>query len=154
MISLVILLAYTTHTTLEKGFSQYKKETQEFEKEKKSILIQALEEDTEKGERESLIDRSENPSSTTTTNENNKTESTENKLKNLDIPIDASPELLALLESERATPWDKVNLVTLMVVVTMILNLLKGGGHSFPSPLGFDCGSYGFYHFQYICVMY
>ena len=145
VISLVILLAYTTHTTLEKGFSQYKKETQEFEKEKKSILIQALEEDTEKGERESLIDRSENPSSTTTTNENNKTESTENKLKNLDIPIDASPELLALLESERATPWDKVNLVTLMVVVTMILNLLKGGGHSFPSPLGFDCGSSGYW---------
>jgi uncharacterized membrane protein YfcA len=148
VISLVILLAYTTHTTLEKGISQYKNETKYFDNLKKSALTKAIEEDTDKGERESLIDRSaEEKDKAVASKEASdaKTAAAEDGLvKSVNIPgvpADASPELLALLESERATPWDKVHMVTFMVVVVMALNLLKGGGHSFPSPLGFECGS-------------
>ena len=38
VISLVILLAYTTHTTLKKGIQQYKSESRYFEELKKSEL--------------------------------------------------------------------------------------------------------------------
>jgi len=151
VISLVILLAYTTHTTLEKGFSQYKKETLYFENLKKSELTKAIEEDEDKGERESLIDRSEDQDKNKRQNNDSKASAVEDGLIKdapmtpTDVPVDANPELLALLESERATPWDKVHMVTFMVVVVMILNLLKGGGANFPSPLGFDCGSSGYW---------
>lgn len=142
VISLVILLAYTTQTTLEKGISQYKSESKYFEGLKKSELTKAIEEDAEKGERESLIDRSEDVNVTP----KKAASAVEKPLATADaLLLDASPELLAVLEAERATPWDKVHLVTLMVVVVMGLNLLKGGGHSFPSPLGFECGSSGYW---------
>ena len=51
------------------------------------------------------------------------------------------PELATLLESERNTPQDKVILLSVMVAVVVVLNLLKGGGGSFHSPLGIVCGS-------------
>jgi hypothetical protein len=144
VISLVLVLAYTTQTTLEKGISQYKKESKEFENLKKSVLTKAIEEDAEKGERESLIDRSED-NSTKLGSAAPADQAKEPVKPPSNVPPDASPELLALLEEERRTPWDKVNMVTLMVVVVMVLNLLKGGGHSFPSPLGFACGSSGYW---------
>jgi hypothetical protein len=144
VISLVLVLAYTTQTTLEKGISQYKKESKEFENLKKSVLTKAIEEDAEKGERESLIDRSED-NSTKLGSAASADQAKEPVKPPSNVPPDASPELLALLEEERRTPWDKVNMVTLMVVVVMVLNLLKGGGHSFPSPLGFACGSSGYW---------
>lgn len=152
VISLVILLAYTTHTTLEKGISQYKSETKYFEGLKKSALTKALEEEEERGESESLIDRTGRATST-----DDKASASEQGLIRDNAPPpgatktvnnlaeDTNPELLALLESERATPWDKVHMVTFMVVVVMVLNLLKGGGENFPSPLGFDCGSSGYW---------
>lgn len=147
VISLVILLAYTTHGTLEKGISQFKSETKYFEGLKKSALVKAIEEDEDKGERESLIDRVKE-------SEDNKPSAAEAGLIRdapekssiaASLPADTNPELLALLESERATPWDKVHMVTFMVVVVMALNLLKGGGAAFPSPLGIDCGSNGYW---------
>ena len=141
------LLAYTTHGTLEKGISQFKNETKYFEGLKKSALVKAVEDDEDKGERESLIDRRKE-------NEDNKSMAAEAGLireaplkssAGTALPADTNPELLALIESERATPWDKVHMVTFMVVVVMALNLLKGGGAAFPSPLGIDCGSSGYW---------
>lgn len=150
VISLVILLAYTTHTTLEKGISQYKSETKYFEGLKKSALTKALEEDEQRGESESLIDRSKDDAKATDIKASASEkglirENTVQAMSITNLPADTNPELLALLESERATPWDKVHMVTFMVVVVMALNLLKGGGENFPSPLGFDCGSSGYW---------
>lgn len=58
---------------------------------------------------------------------------------------EVSPELEALLEEERNTPFDKVAMVSVMIGVVIVLNLLKGGGSRFPSPLGLDCGGSGYW---------
>eukprot|EP01032_Pedospumella_encystans_P012062 gene12062-13980_t len=147
VISLVLLLAYTTHGTLEKGISQFKSETIYFEGLKKSALTKAIEEDDDHGERESLIDRvKENEESKPAAAEAGLIrDAVEKPSIAIAMPADTNPELLALLESERATPWDKVHMVTFMVVVVMALNLLKGGGAAFPSPLGIECGGNGYW---------
>jgi hypothetical protein len=40
---------------------------------------------------------------------------------------------------------DKVAILSTMVAVVIVLNLLKGGGGNFPSPVGIKCGSYGYW---------
>lgn len=128
VISLVLLLAYTTHGTLEKAISQYKKETKAMLDAKKSALALATEEVEESlaaSEGVGLLaaDKAEAAA------ENGGNHST----------ID--PELAALLDEESRTPKDKVILLSVMVLVVIGLNLLKGGGGSFPSPIGIKCGS-------------
>eukprot|EP00605_Chrysophyceae_sp_TOSAG23-4_P000079 GSChrysophyteH1.ASY1.ANO1.81.1 assembled CDS len=54
-VSLVILLAVTTKTTLDKGISQWNKETATFELEKKGAVQQALEAEVELRQRDSLL---------------------------------------------------------------------------------------------------
>ena len=54
-ISLVILLTITTKTTLEKGFSLWKKESAAFELEKKGAVQQALDDELEIAQKNSLI---------------------------------------------------------------------------------------------------
>jgi hypothetical protein len=49
-------------------------------------------------------------------------------------------ELSAILEQEKGTPLDKVVLLVVMFAVLITLNFLKGGGESFPSPIGIECG--------------
>jgi hypothetical protein len=164
VISLVVLLAFTTQTTLEKGISQYKNESKYFEDQKRSEITKALAEDQESQERESLIDRSAADKEEEDARQKKQQQrQQQQEAKNRDsllaveegdasedvgggaAPSPNNPELLALLESERHTPSDKVNMVTLMVVVVIVLNLVKGGGHSFPSPLGIECGSSGYW---------
>lgn len=58
---------------------------------------------------------------------------------------ESSAELEDLLEEERHTPMDKVTMVSVMIGMVIVLNLLKGGGQRFPSPLGLDCGGSGYW---------
>lgn len=127
VISLVLLLAFTTWTTLQKGFEQYKKESRVFEEQKKSILLQTIEKEEEDSETQNLIQDQE-----------------EKHSHNIDDML-VNPELTKLVEKEKTTPWDKVLLVSTMIGVVIILNLLKGGGETFPSPLGIECGSNGYW---------
>lgn len=126
-----MLLAYTTYTTLEKAISQYKKETASMEAAKKSFLVQALEEvedsETEAQETALLAEA----------------RSIEKKELVDKFPVD--PELTTLLEQESRTPMDKVFVLSMMVVVVVGLNLLKGGSGNFPSPLGIKCGSQSYW---------
>lgn len=117
--SLVVLLAFTTWTTLEKGISQYKVET-------KSFMAKVQEEIQAKEENEPLMQ-----------------EDLEEKSGTVDTP-QSSNDLDELLKKETVTPWDRVNSIILLVVVVTVLNLLKGGG-SFPSPLGISCGSFWYW---------
>lgn len=155
-ISLVILLAYTTKTTLDKGISQFNKETQSFEQDKKSVLIKVIqEEDNEKNSASGSLlrdDEDEDDEDDETNNLASKNKSTSEipdelnvELSPLKTPtIEINPELKALLDEEKITPMNRVQLISLMVVVVMILNLVKGGSH-FPSALGIRCGSYSYW---------
>ncbi|KAJ1434000.1 sulfite exporter TauE/SafE-domain-containing protein [Ochromonadaceae sp. CCMP2298] len=143
VISLVILLAYTSDQTLKKGLSQWNKETRLFESEQKSELVRALEQEEEMGESESLLETVETGEAQSPKISEDMGEDLGEGLiyDNKQTGREESAELRALLESERATPWDKVKMVSLMVAVVVVLNLLKGGGQAFPSPLGIECGS-------------
>lgn len=168
VISLVFLLAFTTYTTLEKGLQQWNKESKQFEAEKKSILTKTLEQDDDESESAPLLsdapaaaskDRlvnvvtsedTENPTDVAPLHEEK-----DEKTKTFDAIVskpqwasrlgETSTELEALLEEERHTPYDKVVMVSVMIGMVIVLNLLKGGGRTFPSPLGLDCGGNGYW---------
>jgi Sulfite exporter TauE/SafE len=123
VISLVILLAHTTWTTLTKAKSQYDKETAAMEKATKSALVQTIEKEVEMAEQVGLLAVEE-----------------DGKGAGLEITSE-NIELAQLLEDDKRTPFDKVVILSVMVVVTCGLNILKGGGGHFPSPLGIKCGS-------------
>jgi uncharacterized membrane protein YfcA len=174
VISLVFLLAFTTYTTLEKGFQQFNKETRQFAEERKSVLTKTLEKDDDDSESLPLLaesaqeahkDRLVNVSHVDVTEHGDGTHNSEVDNKDPESNFEdrdektvnrkesktshsffasrigeASEELDALLEEERHTPYDKVVMVSVMIGVVIILNLLKGGGAKFSSPLGFECG--------------
>ena len=139
VLSLVALLAFTSYTTLDKARSQYKKETAAQIAASKSLLARVVEEDEEKSVSVGLL--SEEARDMVEGNDEGL------ELKTLSTPEEAAPrdpdalELDQLLESESTTPTDKVTVISLMVIVVMGLNLIKGGSGNFPSPLGIECGS-------------
>jgi hypothetical protein len=53
-------------------------------------------------------------------------------------------ELAQILNDERVTPRKNINILVTLFVVVLAVNVLKGGG-AFRSPLGFVCGSTGFW---------
>jgi uncharacterized membrane protein YfcA len=137
-LSLVVVLFLTSHRTLKKGISQWQQETKDAYEDKRSALSKAAEaddDDTEEGT--SLLGDSE-------------------RSKDGDIApleIEAPPmseamqqlaadkkELAELLDAERVTPMDKVQILVVMFAVLIALNLVKGGGKAFPSPVGIECG--------------
>lgn len=133
VISLVVLLAYTTKTTMDKGISQWNKETKAFEAEKKSALAQAI---------KSVDDANSNLEMSSLLRDNG-SDSEDDETGNLKQYVD--PKLKQLLEEERHTPQDKVTIITVMVVVVLALNMAKGGGGTFPSPFGIKCGSISYW---------
>ncbi len=127
--SLVVLLAFTTWTTLEKGFSQYRSET-------KSFLAEVQEKFRNETEQQPLLSsetEDEEASASAVTNSN----SEEHKQRR--------SQLESLLQAESKTPWEKVYSIIILVVVVTVLNLLKGGGGKFPSPIGIQCGSFWYW---------
>lgn len=137
VISLVFLLAFTTWTTLEKGLSQYRKESRAFADEARSELIKAQEKEVEMSESLGLLDEEKYVAA-------DDEESPGARLLSAEEAY-VDPELAALLRAESSTPMDKVVILSTMVAVVIVLNLLKGGGGSFPSPVGIRCGSYGYW---------
>lgn len=140
IISLVMLLAFTTWKTLEKGVEQFRKETKEHEKAKKQNFIrEALEIEAE-------LQKAAESQSLLAAEEGGDQIIDELNIVGKDPKTigDVNHELEELLDSERNTPFDKVTAVSILVIVVIILNLLKGGG-AFPSPLGVVCGSSGYW---------
>lgn len=125
-ISLVLLLGVTAHRTLVKGMQQYKKESLAYEESKRSALTLAADKrDNEVGESDSLL--AKRPIS-----------------KDTNDPFEQ--QMLSILQSESRTPMKRVYTLAVMTVVIVVVNLLKGGGEAFPSPIGVVCGS-AFYWF-------
>merc|ERR1711971_332580 len=59
-----------------------------------------------------------------------------------DLPLVTPQEysLQKILREERTVPCSHVYLISLLFLVVLLINILKGGG-AFPSPLGIACGS-------------
>lgn len=136
-LSLVVVLFLTSHRTLKKGISQWQQETKDAYEENRSALSKAAEaqdDDTEEGT--SLLGDSE--------------ESKGVDLSPLEVETPVSgamqqlaadkKELAEIIDAERRTPMDKVQILVVMFAVLIALNLVKGGGKSFPSPVGIECG--------------
>lgn len=165
---LVLLLAQTSYTTLDKAISQYKKETIEMSKQAKSELIRAVDREvelTEMHESVSLLsdqnhdetddgaeffrsspskDRERTVNSSSSSNSSSEIGDNHSELGLQSVSSSAAANQLSeILEGERNTSGEKVLTITALVVVVVALNMLKGGGKSFPSPLGITCGTQG-----------
>lgn len=129
----MVLLAYTTYTTLLKAKSQYDKENIAIANARKSVLLKAVDDDVEMSEHVGLL-----------SSEGDDVEEEEGDFKNsaecvLTLPTRVIDELSELMEKEKKTPTDKVVILSVMVIVVVGLNMLKGGGGM--SPIGVQCGS-------------
>mmetsp|Transcript_13011 Transcript_13011/g.19628 ORF Transcript_13011/g.19628 Transcript_13011/m.19628 type:complete len:493 (+) Transcript_13011:103-1581(+) len=147
-LSLVVVLALTSHRTLKKGISQYKKEAEEFREAKRSALAVAAEEDEEADQSTGLLsDESTAVVSTTSSADPSKLEieQGESSSEAHQQMTAEQRELEALIETERHTPMDKMYILIVMFAVLIVLNLVKGGGKSFPSPIGIECGSFSYW---------
>lgn len=135
VVMLVLLLAFTAYTTLEKAVKMYKVESKQMavmESELTKIVHEDEEEDVEHQE-ESLVEHielqeGESPGDGSITEK----------------PLKCNDELAQILEEERVTPMANVNMVGVMFVVVLLINVMKGGG-AFKSPLGIRCGSNSFW---------
>lgn len=112
VISLVLLLAHTTYTTLIKAKQQYDKETAAMNKASKSMLVQVVETEIEMGEQTSML--------------------ADTDIVQNEITINPEDQfaLIQLMDDEAKTPFDKVMILSIMVVVTCGLNMLKGMIHN------------------------
>lgn len=132
---LVLLLGVTSYRTLDKGITQYKKESEAHAKAAKSSAMQSALDDkdteVEMEEATPLLDGVE-------------------VSKEADTP--ESRELRDLLEKEKETPIDKFLFLVVMFVVVIALNLVKGGGASYASPLGIVCGTTGYWLISFVNI--
>lgn len=143
--SLVLLLGYTSKTTLEKGISLWNKETLAQLEEGNSALAKAeasKEEATREEEQVSLLGPGDRDGGSDAGLEMGEACGTSTSQA-----VDDASALAELLDAERSTPLEPVLWMVGMFVVVIILNLLKGGngGNAFPSPVGIECGSYAYW---------
>ena len=128
IILLIILLGFTTYTTLKKGISQYQKETKLFEaRSAKEIMRETVEENQEDEateEKTGLLGNDDHEKSASSTDRN---------------PL--TPELAEIIEREKSSPMFKVSVLTAMFFGIIALNVLKGGKGGYGSALGITCGS-------------
>jgi hypothetical protein len=133
VILLVILLAQTTYETLKKAITQYQKETVEISKQNKSELSKAVDKEIELAQSDE--------SSALLLKSNDEESLNAEVIKN---------ELDDLYESESKTPQDKVVTIIMLVIVVIGLNFIKGGGKTFPSPIGIECGTTSYWFMTFI----
>lgn len=147
-ICLVVLLAYTTYSTLGKGFKTFARET-EAAKEKKAAAAS------------SAAAASAEPAASTATaggkdgedvevekalladeGAGEDTASIEAGAKGVDTV--ARRELDKIIDDERAVPAWKWQTIWAVFAVVIAVNLVKGGGN-LASPIGISCGSPGYW---------
>jgi len=137
-VCLVLLLAFTTKQTLEKGFEIFAKESAAFadsKKKKESALTKAAKLDKADGgdgagDEEALLGEEEED------------EAREGGLKQRSS--NDSVELGDVLGEEKTVVWWKVGVLWAVFGFIILASLLKGGG-GFESPIGITCGSGGYW---------
>ena len=171
---LVLLLAFTTWTTLEKGQSQWNRESKMFADRAKSLLQQAQdaevelaaveenksllsshaeEEEAKKRDLEQASSSSSGSSSSSSSSSGEVEGEGEGPSTHQLTKTSEEAELAQLIDSERNTPTDKAIVLSGMVIAVIVLNLLKGGDKTRPSPLGIECGGYGYWGIQALVVV-
>lgn len=146
-VMLVLLLSVTAYTTLKKAMKMYKAETRKLREE-------GYKPD---GSKESELTKMDIQDSV-----ENSSQASDELLKNMELQEGESPgdsavetrewkvnqrlkqELDQILEEERTVPPLNIQILIVMFIVVLAINILKGGG-AFPSPLGIECGSTGFW---------
>ena len=141
VVMLVALLSFTAYASLKKAIKMYKIETRHMRTiqnehgTKASELTKIVhddEEDDEDEAKEVLL-------------ENMELQEGENPGDGVMTDVDmACEELKVILEEERVTPMTNIKILSVMFVVVLFINLIKGGG-AFRSPLGIRCGSTSFW---------
>jgi uncharacterized membrane protein YfcA len=61
------------------------------------------------------------------------------------VELQNEEDLYKILQEERHVPTRNVQILCLTLGIIIFINLIKGGGSSFPSPLGITCGSIPFW---------
>ena len=125
-VALVILLALTCRETTKKGIKVYNKETAAKEAEaalqKESELAKLQKEEAGEDEDAEQI----------------------GLLEEDNAPPAVPAKLQEIYDEEREVSLWKVGVLWAVFAVVIAINLLKGGG-AFPSPIGLECGTFGFY---------
>jgi len=150
-LSLIVLLGATAQRTLKKGIKMYKKETAELQAEKESeltTLAKGKSQQTDKEASKPLLGDDEGEDQAEEEEEGGK-DAEKGLVEDTKKVEEVDPELQAIYDAEKSTPWDKLGLLTGMFVIIIGLNLAKGGG-AFPSPLGLTCGSFGFWFVTFL----
>lgn len=148
---LVVLLSWTAWSTLKKAFKMYRKETAEFRKQiAESELTRIARNHTEdEDDEDAVVDEK---------NDSNKEEATtlvgasnlEMEQFDDEVPLetehkdDLRKELEQIYYEESKVPTANIMVLVTLFIVVLTINLLKGGG-AFPSPIGIECGSRGFW---------
>lgn len=172
-VSLVLLLSATANNTLRKARKMWSKEEEEIKKRgnmnvlagvSKGVEVEMGKRDVqvEEGKDENEIDIESSPipqqqqaARAMDEEEDEDEEDESDATTTLLNPLERStnlktdsrtydPELQDVLIRESRTPWGHISSLTLLFVVILTLNLLKGGGGK--SPLGIKCGSKGFWY--------
>eukprot|EP00934_Nitzschia_sp_Nitz4_P008185 Nitzschia sp. Nitz4//scaffold102_size76354//36818//38526//NITZ4_005633-RA/size76354-snap-gene-0.126-mRNA-1//1//CDS//3329532252//8175//frame0 len=147
-VMLVLLLSFTAYNTLKKALKMYKAES-------KKLREQGLKPD---GTPESELTKIQHKDDDQTTKQ-----ASDELLKNMELQEGESPgagtdeatpewkqnqkdkeDLQQILDEEKVVPTKNLTILIVMFVVVLSVNILKGGG-AFPSPLGIQCGSAGFW---------
>lgn len=157
VVMLVLLLSFTSYTTLRKALKMYAVESRALRQQtgerddgtKESELTQVTHKDEANTSKEANVQLLEDVETQDGECPGDGTTST-GLPTGLEMPVATTPlpqtnaGLVKILQEERqASPYAIILLVVMFVVVLMI-NVLKGGG-AFPSPLGIRCGSNAFW---------
>jgi uncharacterized membrane protein YfcA len=164
-ILLVLLLSSTAYDTLTRAIKMYRKETIALRKQGISsdgtkgseltriaavVEVNGLDEaasklldDVEEQETGEAT-KTESDDRIVTKSESNPNEE-EEQLSSVEREADKlKEELDTILADERVTPRINLNILSVLFIVVLAINMLKGGG-AFQSPLGIVCGSAGFW---------
>jgi len=154
---LVILLSFTSWSTLKKAIKMYRKETAQFNKQmaesELTRMARADDDDQDNGsdndEEDKLLEYKQDISSetskvsTTTIDDKSEPEHEEGEIESYE-ERKLQEEREQILYEEKSVPVASVMVLVTLFVVVLTINILKGGG-AFPSPLGIECGSRGFW---------
>lgn len=70
------------------------------------------------------------------------------------IELQNEEDLHKILEEERHVPSRNVQILCLTLGIIIFINLIKGGGSTFPSPLGITCGSIPFWFANGLMILW
>ena len=136
----VLHTAVTSDKTVRKGLKLYAKETAAFERAAKRGDVELAE-----LSKKQVLEEAASEGASLLGDDTGEEGGGASESRPARLSVEEQAELAAILAEERlAFPGWKAGVLIGMFVLTVAINLAKGGG-AFPSPLGITCGSYGYW---------